>query len=307
MKCAYCGKETTGTKEHIVSSGILDLFPECYLTIDQERNVMHFADPVVKDVCKECNNKRITYIDSYAKGLIGKYFTKKYTASDRVEIEYNYVMTQKMLLKYAYNDMRSHKMDCSFFDDEMIQYLLNESDDKPKQNVTVLCGLAVNVSPIPDAFYGNMKIRWCKEPFLYSDSVVERINYETGEVILNRNPQRETFPDLKLSYLFRFNSVQFLLMCWDKHSERIAENNILLNCQYPYSLLKLNEEKTVVPVCTDEMNYHHFEYVHVRGDGLLAVGFMRKLASGGRYEYKENFDKEWEKQEALDKTQHPRK
>ena len=34
MKCAYCGKETKGTKEHIISSAILDLFPECYLTYD---------------------------------------------------------------------------------------------------------------------------------------------------------------------------------------------------------------------------------------------------------------------------------
>ena len=28
MKCAYCGREARGTKEHIISSGILDLFPE---------------------------------------------------------------------------------------------------------------------------------------------------------------------------------------------------------------------------------------------------------------------------------------
>lgn len=28
MVCAYCGKEAKGTKEHIVSCAILDLFPE---------------------------------------------------------------------------------------------------------------------------------------------------------------------------------------------------------------------------------------------------------------------------------------
>jgi len=27
MICAYCGKEAKGTKEHIISSGILGLFP----------------------------------------------------------------------------------------------------------------------------------------------------------------------------------------------------------------------------------------------------------------------------------------
>ena len=59
------------------------------------------ADPMVKDVCAECNNQKISYIDSYAKVFISRYFTQKYTEYDSVEIEYNYVMIQKMLLKYV--------------------------------------------------------------------------------------------------------------------------------------------------------------------------------------------------------------
>ena len=58
MKCAYCGKEARGTREHIISSAILDLFPECYITFDDARNAIHEADPMVKDVCAECNNNR---------------------------------------------------------------------------------------------------------------------------------------------------------------------------------------------------------------------------------------------------------
>ena len=69
MKCAYCGKETKGTKEHIISSAILDLFPECYITFDDTRKKIYQSDPMVKDVCAECNNRRISYIDSYAKKL----------------------------------------------------------------------------------------------------------------------------------------------------------------------------------------------------------------------------------------------
>lgn len=33
MICAYCGKEAKGIKEHIISSEILELFPECFATI----------------------------------------------------------------------------------------------------------------------------------------------------------------------------------------------------------------------------------------------------------------------------------
>lgn len=306
MKCAYCGKETKGTKEHIVSCAILDLFPECYITFDNARDKVHQADPMIKDVCAECNNQRISYIDSYAKGFISRYFTQKYTEHDTVEIEYDYVMVQKMLLKYAFNDLRSHKEDCTFFDVEMLHYLLNESDNSPKTNVTVLCGLAVNVSPAPDAMFGNLKLRWCKDPILYSNSIVRNIDYETGQVFLNDDVPKENFPDLRISYLFRFNSVQFLLMCWDKMSEKIEENNVVLSCQYPYCLMKADEAKTVLPVCTDEFNYHQFEHIHVKWDGLFEVGLMRKLASGGKYQYKELYEKEWEKEEENIKQQHPR-
>lgn len=205
MKCAYCGRETKGTREHIISSGILDLFPECYITFDDTRKKIYQADPTVKDVCAECNNQRISYIDSYAKDFISRYFTRKYTEQDKVEIEYNYVLVPKMLLKYAFNDVRSHKGDCSFFDEEILHYLLNENDKISKTNVTVLCGLAVNVSPAPDAMFGNLKLRWCQNPILYSNSVVRHIDYVTGQVFFNKNVPRENFPDLKLSYLYSIN------------------------------------------------------------------------------------------------------
>lgn len=306
MKCAYCGKEAKGTKEHIISSSILDLFPECYLTFDKARNVIHQADPIIKDVCADCNNNKLNYIDSYAKEFIGRYFTKKYNEDDIVEIEYDYVMIQKMLLKYAFNDIRSQKIECPFFDNEILSYLTNALNNTPKENVTVLCGLAVNVTPVPDAMFGNLKLRWCKDPIFYSNSIIRNIDYETGQVYLNDNIEEEEFPDLQLSYIFRFNSVQFLLMCWSKNSGNIKQNEVVLEFQYPYYLLKANEGKVVLPVCTDEHNYHRFEYIHVRWDGLFEVGYMRKLASGGKYEYKELVEKEWAEEEKRIKEKHPR-
>ncbi len=307
MKCAYCGNETKGTKEHIISCGILDLFPECYLTFDNERGIVHQADPMVKDVCAECNNKRITYIDSYAKRFVAQYFTKKYSEKDKVEIEYDYVLIQKMLLKYAFNDMRAHRLDCSYFDEEILHFLINESDNSPKKYITILCGLAVNVSPVPNAFLGNMKIQWNRNPIFYSDSVIRNIDYETGKFSFNDSAKKETFPDLCISYVFRFNSVQFVLMCWDKTSNRIEESNVILENQYPYSLLTNNNTKVSLPICTNEINYHQFEQIHVNWDGLNEIGIMRKLASGGKYLYKENFEKEWVKAEQVLRDEHPRK
>lgn len=309
MKCAYCGKETNCTKEHIISSSILDLFPECYITYDGNRNNLYQADPVIKDVCATCNKHRISYIDSYAKRFIGKYFTCNYSEKDNVEIEYNYTLIQKMLLKYAYNDLRSNKEDCSFFDEEILHYILNESDDSPKLNVTVLCGLAVNDSPVPDEMFGNLKIRWCQNPIFFSDSVVKYINYETGAFELSDNNAAliQSFDDLKLSYVFKFNSVQFLLMCWEKDSNKIIKNNLILSQYYPYHLMKINERNAEIPVCTNEMNYFMFNQIHVKWDELFIVQLMRKRACGGKYTFKEMSHKEWEKEEEQLRKKHPRK
>ena len=66
MICAYCGKEARGTREHIISSGILDLFPECFETFDPERGNAYAHDPMVRDVCADCNNNRIFYFYVFA-------------------------------------------------------------------------------------------------------------------------------------------------------------------------------------------------------------------------------------------------
>ncbi len=68
-------------------------------------------------------------------------------------------------------------------------------------------------------------------------------------------------------------------------------------------------EKTncaTIPQCTDEMNFHHFEFIHVKWDGLFEVGLMRKLASGGKYDFKEEFEKVWLEEEANLKNKHTR-
>ncbi|HBN86143.1 MAG TPA: hypothetical protein DDZ89_20150, partial [Clostridiales bacterium] len=210
MKCAYCGKEAKGTKEHIISSGILGLFPECFMTIDGDRGKMYPSDPMVKDVCSDCNNNKISYIDSYAKQLIQQYFIVKYKKDDKLDFDYDYVLIQKMCLKYAFNDMRARKLDYSFFDSDIINYLLDEQRTSPLRNVTIMAGLAVNTSPAPDFIFGNNKLRWGNNPIFLSNSIIENIDYNTGKITIRENNPPEKFECLSVSYVFRFNSAQIL-------------------------------------------------------------------------------------------------
>lgn len=308
MKCAYCGKEAKATKEHIISSSVLDLFPECFLTIDEKRNVVHMSDPMVGDVCSDCNNNKISYIDSYAKQLIGQYFIQKYGHDDIVNFEYDYTMLQKMLLKYAFNDLRAHHDDTSFFDKDTVDFLLNEEDTTPKREVTILAGLAINTSPVPEYMFGNMKLRWCKSPILLANSMVTHIDYETGQIFLRDHMETENFKGLALSYIFRFHSGQFILLCWDKQSPKIEDNLTIMKLQYPYTMLAESGSPTMLSRCTSEMTYHRFQLVDVNwGHGIMdEISAMRRLASEHYNSTMEELNNLWQQEEKRLANKHRR-
>lgn len=300
MKCAYCGNQATATKEHIISSGILDLFPECYLTFDEMRNVIHASDPMVKDVCADCNNNRLSYIDNYAKHLVQKYFLQKYEADATLEFQYDYTMVQKMLLKYAFNDLRSRKDDSSFFNKPILNFLLDENNRVPLNNVSVLAGLAVNTSPAPDYMFGNLKLRWSKSPMLLANSIVQHYNYDTGQIVLRENMEAEKFEGLLLSYIFRFNSGQFILLCWDENSAKVEQNLEVMKIQYPYEHLNNEHQSVTLIRCTNESTYHHFRLVDVNwGNAIMdEISTMRKLASKSSENIMKIINEQWEQEEA---------
>ena len=309
MICAYCGKERKGTKEHIISNGILDLFPECFATIDSERNGVYTRDPVIKDVCAECNSKHLSYIDSYAKNIVNKYFTIKYKKDDTLPFDYDYVMIQKMCLKFAYNDLRSRKKDISFFDDEVKDYLLHEENNEPLTNITLLSGLAVNTSLVPDSFFGNRKLRWGDSPLFLSTSIVNDIDYNTGHVTMLKEMEKEEFEKCVLSFVFRFNSLQLLLLCWDKDIENdtLEKNNIILRHQYPYTILDITGH-SVLSRCTSEVTYHFEKLIDVAwGQKLFdEISSIRGIFSEERQKYFEEIQKKCDKAERLLAEKHPR-
>lgn len=282
MICAYCGQEQKATKEHIISSCILDLFPECYLTIDDRRGIVHEGDPVIKDVCSDCNNNKLSYIDSYAQNFISDNFLQKYDEQIELEVDYDYVMIQKMLLKFAFNALRSHKDETTFFDKEVIDFLLDKDIKTPLNYVSVLAGIAVNTSPMHDVFFGNKKIQWLKDPLFLSNSIIHNLDYTTGKITTRDNPEKESFDALILSYIFRFNSGQFILTCFDKNKAPFTNDLVKLKFQYPYTLLDQGSSMAKLSRCTSEATYHMLQIIDVSwGNGIMDdISHMRKYATG---------------------------
>lgn len=309
MICAYCGENKKGSKEHIISSSVLDLFPECFATIDNIRKNVYLADPLIKDVCEKCNNERISYIDAYAKEIIANYFVKKYEKEDKLDFHYNYTLVQKVLLKYAFNDLRSQKEDSSFFSKNILNFLMNEDRVEPLRNITVLAGIAVNTSPVPDYMFGNNKIRWGKDPLLLSNSIIMNLDYDTGEIRVRDEKTKQEFKKMSFSYVFRFNSVQFLLICWDYDisDEDLNSNNVVLKYQYPYEILN-SEGKHTLSRCTSELTYHNEMLIDVSwGQGICDdITFMRGTYSDKSQQYRKRIEKVWQEEEENLAKSHPR-
>ena len=304
MKCIYCGQDKKPSREHIISAAVLDLFPECYLSIDMTKGIVHEADPVIKDVCSDCNSK-IAYIDSYAKDFIGAYFLKKYSYDENPILRYDYTLLQKVLLKYAYNDLRAHRRDVSFFDQEIRNYILDEANCVPMSNIIIMAGVAVNRTPAPDFLYGNLKLQMIESPMLFDETMVDFIDYNEWSFKLREYPKRLEMPDLLMSYAFRFNSGQFLLLCFEKLKTDIEQEKIVLECSYPYAVLNETGEAEL-PLCTSYLNYHHLGMVCLKWDPAFELSYMAQRAN-------ENNEALQELQQKIDQIEkqivkeHPRK
>nr|DAL55986.1 MAG TPA_asm: restriction endonuclease [Caudoviricetes sp.] len=272
MKCAYCGNEGKRSKEHIISKSVLDLFKECNITFDNNR--VYKAEPMIRDVCTECNNKRISYIDKYAKCFISKFFLKEYEKETFLKVDFDYVMLQKVFLKYIFNDLRSKKGDISFFTEEIKQFLLDENKKNPIKNITILGGLSTFSYGIPKEVFGNKKLYWINGVNFIEDGIIKYIDYYNNEVKLNLNYKTKKIDKLSFIYLFRFNTGQFLILFWKDENFKNELQEIL--DEYPYSIF--TERNTVILTkCTsDLLNYYFPQLIDTTTSTLFAEEYSAR-------------------------------
>ena len=196
-----------------------------------------------------------------------------------------------------------------YYDDEVKEFLLNEEKSSPLGNITILAGLAVNTSPALDYMFGNMKLRWGDSPLLLANSIVTNIDYNTGHITLREERKIQEFENYALSYVFRFNSLQLLILCWDRDIKEdvLNKNNIILKYQYPYSILDASGN-TVLSRCTSEATYHHEQLIDVTwGQGLMdEISYMRGTFSEQSEKYFEEVQKRWDEEERKLAEEHPR-
>lgn len=109
--CAYCGEDRVLTKEHVWPSSLIRKYTDGLKVYNTRKNNFYIGDPVIKDVCEKCNNITLSKLDSYLSSLYDQYFFKILSPGDSVEIEYDYDLLLRALLKISYNSSRAGKED----------------------------------------------------------------------------------------------------------------------------------------------------------------------------------------------------
>ena len=108
-RCAYCGLAARPTDEHIWPNSLIDRYEGGLRTYNPRGNRFYRGDPVIKDVCGDCNSGRLTGLDNYICELFDKSMHRVLLPGESVRMEYNYDKLLRSLLKITYNSSRAMK------------------------------------------------------------------------------------------------------------------------------------------------------------------------------------------------------
>lgn len=264
MVCSFCGEENNITGEHLIPQGLLDLFAECDYNIqmketdneDEKIKIFKGDRVVINDVCNICNNGILSQLDTYGIQLIKKYFQKEYLQDDVVNMEYDYGLLTRWILKVVYNNARAFKKDYVSWFSNKREYILKGNG---KFKFSVFSGLAIDMSPLPEFFFYNTKLLIMFDPLLISGSLL-MVNegFTNATVSVNPNNQKLNLSNVEFTCLLRFGSLLLYVIFWDERADEDYINNTekLINMLYPYNLVKSMENTIYIERVTHAYNYH---------------------------------------------------
>lgn len=266
MICAYCKKEKEAkeiTHEHIIPKGIIDLFPECDYVFDRrlEGTKVYKGESKINDVCADCNNGQLSYLDNYGTQFIKKYFLKEYSKDEILSIEYDYNLLSRWLLKIIFNTERSIKSqtlrDTLWFD-ENIDYILGIKSN-PQYYISIFSGIFVNTSPMPLFWANDRQLDIISNPVLLSQGLL-MLTPGTDDLRpyaeINKNIKDMKMENLYLKYIIRFGTGMFLILMWNKEAnkEQTESYEKIINTLFPYKLISGDNTIISIERCTHAFN-----------------------------------------------------
>lgn len=235
--CQYCGyefdnKTHSRTAEHIIPKGIIELFPNEYISISQGKSFIDYKGMTIADVCKYCNGTLLSPLDKYGRDLINNQFLDEVPFKDinnSFQKSLDYHLLSRWLLKIIYNHQRSIKGNTSWFKDALgyILYgLLIENFD-----FSIFAGIHINTTPLPEKSYNYLPMQINDNPLLLGSSL--------GLTAFGVNPldNSMTIPFSEHTYCIRFGTAIFYCILWNKgaHKEIKDKFNLVLSRQFCFT------------------------------------------------------------------------
>lgn len=112
-RCAYCGSEGKMSREHLWPASLHSRLVAVNGTDKglfwlRRINAEVQGEPTMRDVCRACNNGPLSELDNYICMLFDRYFARILQRFEKVEVEFDYHLLKRWLLKMSYNSARMH-------------------------------------------------------------------------------------------------------------------------------------------------------------------------------------------------------
>ena len=126
--CAYCRTHgETLTREHLFPAFLDRLHPRYTVHLSSAfPGVVTTKAPVIRDVCKRCNNVRLGALDRSASALCEKYLRRLVKPGESGYFRYDYHTLCRWLWKLSYNKARTGDDDRTLYE-PLVPYILGDS------------------------------------------------------------------------------------------------------------------------------------------------------------------------------------
>jgi hypothetical protein len=191
--CAYCKKEGTLTREHVIPSFLYALQKssgEKFVGWNEVVQKMVGGEAKVKDVCAACNNGVLSELDAYGKQVLDEAGLLVHNYLGRsLALKYEYEPLLRWSLKVSFNSSRTDGAHSYLFEN-FVSFILGTAGSPSRNRVALLAYLASPIAfdemPVVNQPFGKAArgaktlnpflVRICYGSLPGDDSFILRIN-----------------------------------------------------------------------------------------------------------------------------------
>ena len=129
--CAYCRSSGTLTREHLFPDFLQKLWPTYGVNLSSARPGKLTGPTTIRDVCRRCNNERLSALDAYGRGFCMANVRRFVPPGGTGSLVYDYHKLARWFWKVHYNTARADKGQPSLYH-PLVRYILGDDDDAPQ-------------------------------------------------------------------------------------------------------------------------------------------------------------------------------